>query len=93
MGLFSGRIGNSNSVAGNNKPAFDSKLGFVYDVILDEANQYAVEKNAFSTYIGAIRFRTRELSTVSDSELPVALPMDKNIKNLLFKTFKKDAFI
>jgi hypothetical protein len=82
MGLFSGRIGNSNSVAGNNKPAFDSKLGFVYDVILDETNQYAVEKNAFSTYIGAIRFRTRELSTVSDSELPVALPMDKNIKNL-----------
>lgn len=82
MALFSGRVGNSNSVSQTNKPAFDSKLGFVYEVILDENNEYAKEKNAFSSYIGAIRFRTREMSTTSDSELPIAFPYDKNIKNL-----------
>ena len=81
-GLFSGRAGNSNSTGNKTNALFDAKLGFVYDVILDETNPYAVEKSAFSTYIGAIRFRTRDMSTVSDSELPVALPMDKNIKNL-----------
>lgn len=81
-GLLGGRLFNSGANKNKNKPAFEAKLGFVYDVILDETNEYAVQQNAFSTYIGAIRFRTRDMSTVPDSQLPVALPMDKNIKNL-----------
>jgi len=82
MGLFSGRVGNSNSVSQRNTPSFDSKLGYVYEVILDENNAYAKEKKAFASYIGAIRFRTRDMSVTSDAELPIAFPFDKNIKNL-----------
>ncbi len=82
MALFSGRVGNSNSVSQRNTAAFDSKLGFVYEVILDETNEYAKQKEAYASYIGAIRFRTREMSTTSDIELPIAFPFDKNVKNL-----------
>ena len=39
MALFSGRVGTSNSVSQRNTAAFDSKLGFVYEVILDETNE------------------------------------------------------
>jgi hypothetical protein len=82
MALFSGRVGTNNSVSQRNTAPFDSKLGFVYEVILDETNEYAKQKEVYASYIGAIRFRTREMSVTSDIDLPIAFPFDKNIKNL-----------
>jgi len=81
-GLSSGRVGVNNSINSNSAPGYDSKLAYVYDIILDENNKYAVEQNGYSSYIGAIRFRTRDTGTISDEELPIAFPLDKNVKNL-----------
>lgn len=81
-GLSSGRVGASNSVNNNTNSSFDSKLGYVYDVILDENNKYSQDQQAFSAYNGSIRFRTRDMGSISDEELPIAHPLESTYKNL-----------
>jgi hypothetical protein len=59
------------------------KVGFVYDVILDETNERAKNSDIESALIGAITFRTIDGLTIDvDSPLPVAYPIDKHIKSL-----------
>ena len=84
-GLSSGRVNTANGLSNNIASSFESKIGFVYDVILDENNTYAKEQNQFSVFSGCIKFRTRETSVSSDKELPIAYPFDKSFKNLPIK--------
>lgn len=81
-GLSSGRISAANVIQSNPSQFAQSTTAFVYDVILDETHPYAKLKNAGSSYVGAIRFRTRSNYIPDVSQLPIAFPFDKNFKNL-----------
>lgn len=80
MGLQSGRVAASTSISS----AGDSgkkKLAYVYDVILDENNEYAKNRETNSTTNGAIRFKTAD-STLKPEQLPIAFPSDIVYKSL-----------
>lgn len=80
MGLLGGRAGASNRVSGQSD-ASKKKLAYVYDVILDEENQYSKNRETFSTTNGAIRFKTSD-NTQKPENLPVAYPADKVYKSI-----------
>ena len=81
MGLTSGRISASNSVA-QQSSASPKKIGWVHRVILDENDEYAKSKKYYNKAIGSIIFRTSDDLTQPDKDLPMANPFDKNFKNL-----------
>jgi hypothetical protein len=61
----------------------NKKRGIVYNVILDENNEYIKGTGIESALIGAIQFRRNSEVTINDeSDLPIAYPIDKNFKNL-----------
>lgn len=63
--------------------SLNKKRGIVYNVILDESNEYVKDTGIESALIGAIQFRTNSDVTINDeSDLPIAYPIDKNFKNL-----------
>lgn len=68
-----------------------SRLGYVYDVILDEDDindiTIAIDEDEFKnvSLIGAVRFRFGRDIISSPSELSFALPFDKNFVNLPLK--------
>ena len=92
MALFSGKLAYRQQT---NKPASSkdtkSKLGYVYDVILDNdaISDITIEiddtefKNV--SLVGAIRFRYGMDTISSESELSIAFPFDKNFVNLPLK--------
>lgn len=92
MTLYSGKLAyrqqTNKPVASNNNK---SKLGYVYDVILDNAaiSDINIElpegefKNV--SLVGAIRFRLGADTVSSASELSIAFPFDKNFVNLPLK--------
>lgn len=80
-GLSSSRITLSNHLE-NNQLVSPSKTGWVYEVILDENNEYSKSKNYGSSLVGSIRFRTSEMQDIEEKNLPVAYPFDKNFINL-----------
>jgi hypothetical protein len=63
--------------------SLNKKRGIVYNVILDENNEYVKGTGIESALIGSIQFRTNSDVTINDeSDLPIAYPIDKNFKNL-----------
>lgn len=85
MGLFSGRVGNANSVSGRNSTIQQKKTAYVYDIILD-AEHPIVKDNGFeAALIGSIKFRSLDDLNISDSDLPIAHPIEKTFKNLPVK--------
>lgn len=62
-----------------NKGADLVSIGYVYDVILDESHPKAEGNPA---YIGGILYSTRDINITEDTQLPLVLPLDRNIKNL-----------
>jgi predicted small secreted protein len=81
MGLQSARASLSSNISSNEQVA-NKKVGWVYDVILDENNEYVKSKGYASSFIGSIRFRTSDNLTPSEKDLPVAHPFNKNFKDL-----------
>jgi len=80
-GLSSSRITLSNHLE-ENQLTSPSKTGWVYEVILDENNEYAKNKKSGTSLIGSIRFRTSEMQDIEEKNLPIAYPFDKNFINL-----------
>jgi hypothetical protein len=80
MGLVSGRIGASNNTSNVTNTA-KKKLAYVFDIILDEENEYSKNRETFSTTNGAIRFKTAD-NTQTAENLPIAYPADKVYKSL-----------
>ena len=80
MGLLGGRAGASNNISrGDNSSA--KKLAYVYDVILDETNEYSKNRETFSSTNGAIRFKLSD-NIGSAEDLPIAYPSDKIYKSI-----------
>lgn len=92
MVLFSGKLA---AIQRNIKPTIGrdtkSKLGYVYDVILDDTNTdintIEIEEEEFNniSLVGCIRFRFGEDLVTPSSELFFAFPFDKNFVNLPIK--------
>jgi hypothetical protein len=80
MGLQSGRVAASPSISGPSDSG-KKKLAYVYDVILDETNEYSKNRQTFSSTNGAIRFKTSD-STLKPEQLPIAYPSDKVYKSI-----------
>lgn len=80
MGLQSGRVAASSTISAP-VGAVKKKLAYVYDVILDEDNEYAKNRESGTTTNGAIRFKTAD-STLTPAQLPVAYPSDVVYKSL-----------
>ena len=80
MGLLGGRAGSSNKVS-QQSDAGKKKLAYVYDIILDETNEYSKNRETASSTNGAIRFKTAD-NTQKPENLPVAYPMDKVYKSI-----------
>ena len=63
--------------------------GVVYSVILDETHPYLKNredtKNKESIFIGAIQYRLTGQPSTDEASLPIAYPLDKNIKTLPVK--------
>lgn len=59
-------------------------FGFVYDVILDEENDWLKSNNITnrSAYVGAVLIRNSSDAVSSINDLTVAFPFDKNIKSV-----------
>jgi hypothetical protein len=85
MGLFSGRVGNSNSLSGRNQSAQVKKTAYVYDIILDDQHPYVKDKGIEASLIGSIRYRTMDDITTAEADLPIAHPIEKGFKNLPIK--------
>lgn len=81
MGLQSARAALSSNIS-SQEQASSKKVGWVYDIILDENNEYAKAKGYASSFIGSIRFRTSDNQSPSEKDLPVAHPLNKNFKDL-----------
>ena len=82
MGLSSARESIASGIGSLSNQQSEKKVGWVYDVILDENNQYAKDKKFGSSIIGSIRFRTADNTSPNEADLPVAHPMDKNFVKL-----------
>jgi hypothetical protein len=80
-GFESSRVVLSNNLQGSSE-VLAKKIGYVYDVILDEKNEFAKNKNYNSAIVGAVRFRTSDMLDVEDDNLPFANPSDRNFVNL-----------
>jgi hypothetical protein len=80
MGLQSGRVSASTSISAGTDSG-KKKLAYVYDVILDETNEYSKNRETFSSTNGAIRFKTSD-STLKPEQLPIAYPSDKVYKSI-----------
>jgi len=85
MGLFSGRVGNSNSLSGRNASAQTKKTAYVYDIILDDQHPHVKDKGAEASLIGSIKYRTMDDITTPEEKLPIAHPIEKGFKNLPIK--------
>jgi tetrahydromethanopterin S-methyltransferase subunit G/predicted small secreted protein len=92
MALYSGKLAYRQQ---NNIPVISkddkSKLGYVYDVILDNSDindiTFELDDSEFKnvSIIGAVRFRFGSDTVSSPSELSIAFPFDKNFVNLPLK--------
>jgi len=81
--ILAGRYASSQVVRDSNTESFDSEIGVVFDIILDESNEYLKQKpeEVRLQYIGAILYRmVTDFSDVDN--LHIALPADKSIKDL-----------
>lgn len=82
MGLTDARVSISSNLNSLGNQATEKKVGWVYDIILDENNTYAKDKKFGSSVVGSIRFRTADNTNPNDADLPVAHPLDKNFIKL-----------
>lgn len=80
MGLLGGRVGSSNNTK-TSSISGEKKLAYVYDVILDENNEYSKNRETFSSTNGAIRYKTSE-NIQNPENLPIAFPADKTYKSI-----------
>lgn len=80
MGLLGGRVGSSNNTK-TSSTSGEKKLAYVYDVILDENNEYSKNRETFSSTNGAIRYKTSE-NIQNPENLPIAFPADKTYKSI-----------
>lgn len=62
-----------------------SGVGVVYNVILDENDTTIQTRGLNVGYVGAIEFKFSDKQATSDTELPIAYPIDKNFKTLPLK--------
>ena len=87
--IYSNRVGNSDIFL--NKPS--KKIGYVYNVILDDSNEIISDSNQKSALVGAIQFRTSEDLTIGDGELlPIAYPIEKGFKSLPVRNEKVEIY-
>lgn len=83
MGLTSSRKSTSDGLRSSQNLRGKSKVGLVYDVILDESHPKIKETGIEGALMGAIIFRTTDdLSVPDESSLPIAFPIDKGLKSL-----------
>lgn len=85
MGLFSGRVGNSNSLSGRDRSLQTKKTAYVYDIILDFDHPFIKDNGFEAALIGSIKFRSLDDLNLSEGDLPIAHPIEKNFKNLPVK--------
>jgi len=92
MALFSGKLAaRQQTIKSPTTRDTKSKLGYVYDVILDDTNTdintVEIEGDEFKniSLIGCIRFRFGDDLVTPSSELFFAFPFDKNFVNLPIK--------
>ncbi len=85
MPLQSGQAGAAKSAQSSGESTSKGQ-GIVYTVILDETHPYLKNNDDAqgqeSSYIGAIQFRYVGQQTPDEASLPIAFPLDKNIKTL-----------
>lgn len=62
-----------------------SGVGIVYNVILDENDPTVQNRELTVGYVGAVEFKFSDKQATSDTELPIAYPVDKNFKTLPLK--------
>ena len=85
MGLSSARESIASGLGSLSNQQSEKKVGWVYDIILDENNQYAKDKKFGASVIGSIRFRTADNTSPNEADLPIAHPFDKNFIKLPVK--------
>jgi hypothetical protein len=92
MALFSGKLAaRQQTIKSPTTKDTKSKLGYVYDVILDDTNTYIntieIEDEEFKniSLVGCVRFRFGDDLVTPSSELFFAFPFDKNFVNLPIK--------
>lgn len=78
----SARVLTSNSISTTSTGIIESDIAYVYDVILDESNEYSKKQNLNCAGNGAIRFRKLGDTSRADKDLKHAFPYDNNIKTL-----------
>jgi hypothetical protein len=76
------RVLTSNSISTTSTGTIESDIAYVYDVILDESNEYSKKENLNCAGNGAIRFRKLGDTSRADKDLKHAFPYDNNIKTL-----------
>jgi hypothetical protein len=92
MALFSGKLAaRQQTIKSPTTKDTKSKLGYVYDVILDDTNTdintIEIEDDEFKniSLVGCVRFRFGDDLVTPSSELFFAFPFDKNFVNLPIK--------
>jgi hypothetical protein len=92
MGLFSGKIASIQKTQRGDKPTDNKhRLGYVYDVILDDTDididSFEIDNDEYKniSLVGCIKFRFGKNISGSPTELDIAFPFDKNFVNLPLK--------
>ena len=81
---MSGRQVSSNILSSGVTSVSESDIGVVFDVILDESNEYLkkYDERVRLTFIGAVIYRSLDAFGVSKDDIPIALPVDTTKKDL-----------
>ena len=82
--IMSGRQVSSNILSSGVTSVSESDIGVVFDVILDESNEYLkkYDERVRLTFIGAVIYRSLDAFGVSKDDIPIALPVDTTKKDL-----------
>ena len=81
--MESSRVTISNTLLSGVSAKKTTNQGIVYHVILDENDEVLRAKHIQGTYaIGAIQFRMLSDKTTSNTKLPIAFPLNKNINTI-----------
>lgn len=82
--IITGRTTTSNSISNGTNEGKTSDIAVVYDVVLDENNEYVktLDEKVRLSYIGAIKCRYIDGFGVNIKDLPLVKPLDKTLKDL-----------
>jgi hypothetical protein len=80
--LFGGRDGANSQVKRKDLTPSLQTIAYVYEVILDESHPLLKDVVNKAALIGTIRFRTGDGAVSPDTNLPIAIPLEKQFKSL-----------